>query len=279
VNANRSFGLGVLGKALSLLAYANPTFAGNLIFTLMQRPRRKFLLSQKERQTLQDAQRFELRYNGQRLQGYAWGQGPAVLLMHGWEAGAGRFGVLIRVLLAQGYRVVAYDAPAHGASQGRSLNLLQNAEGLGQALAQLGPVYAVIGHSFGGASALWWLGEQPSGVQKAVILAAPENAGLVVRIFADAVGLQPQAIEAFRAAFRRRMGSIPEYFSLAERIQNLSIPGLVIHDHQDQVVSFAGGRRIAAAWETSSFLPTTGLGHSGVLEDEGVLKAIVDFLR
>ncbi|MGV9195387.1 alpha/beta hydrolase [Microbacterium sp. MC2] len=51
---------------------------------------------------------------------YEWGDGDrTVVLIHGWNGRASQFATLARELVAEGYRVVAFDAPAHGASSGR----------------------------------------------------------------------------------------------------------------------------------------------------------------
>lgn len=45
---------------------------------------------------------------------YAWGEGPAVLLVHGWSSHTGCMAGFVDPLLERGFRVVAFDAPAHG---------------------------------------------------------------------------------------------------------------------------------------------------------------------
>jgi pimeloyl-ACP methyl ester carboxylesterase len=47
-----------------------------------------------------------------------WGEGPVILCVHGWSNRGLRFSPLIEVLADAGYRLVTFDAPAHGRSQG-----------------------------------------------------------------------------------------------------------------------------------------------------------------
>src|SRR5512143_2769531 len=55
-----------------------------------------------------------------------WGEsGPAVLLMHGWGGSRAQMTGFVAPLLAAGFRVVAYDQPAHGESDGPMTNLLE----------------------------------------------------------------------------------------------------------------------------------------------------------
>src|SRR5689334_22239173 len=46
-----------------------------------------------------------------------------VLLVHGWEGRGAQLGDMIEPLLAQGYAVVAADAPGHGRSPGDTIDL------------------------------------------------------------------------------------------------------------------------------------------------------------
>src|SRR6266508_789803 len=66
---------------------------------------------------LREAQRFSVRVGGRRVVAWSWGEGgPRVLLVHGWGSRGARFVDLGNALLTQGYRVVTFDAPGHGAA-------------------------------------------------------------------------------------------------------------------------------------------------------------------
>ena len=45
-----------------------------------------------------------------------WGQGPLVLLVHGWNGRGSQLGSFVEPLLEGGFQVVTFDAPGHGAS-------------------------------------------------------------------------------------------------------------------------------------------------------------------
>src|SRR5688572_24809051 len=79
-----------------------------------------------------------------------WGStGPAVLLMHGWGGARAQMTGFVDPLLFAGYRVVAFDQPAHGESDGRLTNLLEIAPSMDLIAKQEGPFDAIIAHSFG----------------------------------------------------------------------------------------------------------------------------------
>src|SRR5690242_4523233 len=93
-------------------------------------------------------------WEGEDLALWEWGpeQRPPIVLVHGWGSRAGRFSVMGRRLLEAGYRVVAYDAPAHGRSSGRLASLVEFARALRAVGNRFGPVQSLVGHSLGGAA-------------------------------------------------------------------------------------------------------------------------------
>lgn len=96
---------------------------------------------------LASAERITLRFG---LSALRWGQGPTVLLMHGWEGRPTQFAALIETLVQAGHTVVSLEGPGHGRSPGEQANVVLFARALLEAAAELPPLRAVIGHSMGG---------------------------------------------------------------------------------------------------------------------------------
>ena len=92
---------------------------------------------------------FRVRTPGGRLAAWSWGSGPRVLLVHGWGGHAGRLSRFVEPLVAAGFSVVAFDAPAHGDSSGRRSSLPDFVDAILAVAAATGPVTAVIAHSMG----------------------------------------------------------------------------------------------------------------------------------
>src|SRR5512139_2122033 len=109
-----------LRGALSFLSRAAPSLAAEAasrLFVLVPRvPRPKgeaaaFLAS---------GEAFTLRGAGRRLAAWSWGDGPAIVLAHGWGGRGSQMRAFVPPLLAAGYRAVVFDGPAHGLSGGLS---------------------------------------------------------------------------------------------------------------------------------------------------------------
>src|SRR5271154_5677501 len=112
-----------LRTAFRLLSALSPRLAAKLALRLFMTaaPRR---IEPQEAQFLATARAVLLRAGGNHIQAYDWGgNGPTVLVLHGWVSYAARMADAINALRARGLRVVALDAPAHGRSAGRRADL------------------------------------------------------------------------------------------------------------------------------------------------------------
>jgi len=102
-----------------------------------------------------DARSSYVEYRGRTLATWRWGplEAPAVLLAHGWGGHAAQMRGFVPRLLAEGFRVIAYDQPAHGLSEGRLTGLPDFAGALAAVAAHHGNVRHAIAHSLGGVAA------------------------------------------------------------------------------------------------------------------------------
>lgn len=211
------------------------------------------------------------------LAGLRWGdQGPRILALHGWEGRASQFRGLGERLAARGYQLIALDAPAHGRSPGREANPVVFADAAVEAASELGPLYAVVGHSMGGAAVLL---AQGRGLRagRSVAIAAPAALPDVLQRLSRGFGLPLRASRAFVAQMERHAGEPAASLDVALLGAHLRGPLLLVHDHDDTVVPFGDGERIAAV-TGGELLATRGLGHREILREAGVLDRITSFL-
>jgi pimeloyl-ACP methyl ester carboxylesterase len=256
-----------------------PGLGGHLAYRLFTTPRRKEVLPTDAR-VLAQACAFRIPFEGRELAGYRWGEsGPVVLLVHGWESHAGRMRAFIRPLVARGYRVVAFDAPAHGASPGKQSNLPEWTRAVRRVIHEVGPVEAVIAHSLGAAATMLALTERPQvQVSKVVLTGPPAELSMMIGRFAGWFKLPEPVVRGMYRHIEERFGIPVEAYSLPRAVRNYHVPGLIVHDREDSVVSFSSGEAIARAWPGSRLLATNGLDHRGALQSPEVLRQIAGFL-
>ena len=202
---------------------------------------------------------------------------PAVLLAHGWGGHAAQMRAFVFALLAAGYRVIGFDQPAHGLSEGRLTSLVDFADVLAAVAAKHGPVHAVIAHSLGAAAAGVALARGLP-VRNAVLVSPPADVAGYSRRFARWHWIPEPVRRSMQAAIEERYGVRWEELEVERVAARINARALVIHDRDDPVVPWRHGQRVARAWRGARLLLTQGLGHGRILRDEAVARAAADFI-
>lgn len=240
---------------------------------------RRFPVSEDERTVLERAQRHTVLHRQFRIAAYSWGAGPAVLLVHGWHGSTANFTAFVEPLLAAGMRVIGFDQPAHGATPGARTNIYEIVDALRAVVRAVGPVEAVLTHSFGAPCALMAM-QDGLPVKRAVCISPPAQVASLLDAFADTLNLPPAVVARFRRRLERQHGAdIWERLSPAHVVRNLDLPALIIHDRQDRAMRFVEGEALARAWKGATLHATSGLGHNRILTDPDVIARAAAFLR
>lgn len=209
---------------------------------------------------------------------YKWNKkGKKILLVHGWSGRGTQFYKLIKKLLQKGYQPIAIDAPGHGRFPSKFTDLVKFIQAIEVTYASYGPFYAMVGHSLGGvAIANAIIGNVHA--LKLVIIASPARISYTVRDFCIRIGASSKIESALYKKLEQLYGTHIHQYSLAEVVKSLSIPGLIVHDTDDDDVSYAEAIEIHNHWPGSRLYTTSGLGHRRVLRDKAVIKRILRFL-
>jgi alpha-beta hydrolase superfamily lysophospholipase len=215
------------------------------------------------------------------IQIYEWpGTGPAVLVLHGWISYAGQLAPIIEGLRAQGLRVVAFDAPAHGRSAGRQSDLYSFRGALAAVNGACAPAGAILAHSFGALSAASWLAEDPAAahLKAAVLVGLPRDIGYLFQSFTMGMGLSDPVIERLRALFRARYGGYPEDFSAPVLAQRIRIPVLLVHGGADEYIPATHAEEVALQLRDGHIQVIANLNHSAPLRDPHTVQLMAQFI-
>ena len=228
-----------------------------------------------------DARSGLFEHKGRAIATWTWGarshDAPAVLLAHGWGGHAAQMRGFVFPLLQAGYRVVAFDQPAHGASEGKLSGLPDFADVLAEVASRQGAIQGVVAHSMGGAATALAIARGLP-VRRAVIIGTSMEVGAYARRFARWHGMPERVREAMQAAIEERFGVRWSQLDVAKLAPRLRAPALVIHDRDDRTVPWAEAARFARLWPQARLLLTQGLGHRRILEDEEVARAAAEFI-
>lgn len=266
-----------LRVAIRLLALLSPALAGAWVYRLWFRPHRHPEPPQ-EKAWRETAQALAVMHRGRPLAVHAWGAGPAVLLIHGWNGRGAQLGAFAAPLVNAGFRAVTFDTPAHGRSPGTSTDIPEINEAIQAVAAACGPVHAVIGHSFGVACALYAV-QQGLKVERLVAIAPPADMRGLAQKFFDVLAV-PAAVQAvFQRKLEARFGTdVWQRFSPEVLAGQMDVLGLIVHDLDDIDMPWQEGEAVARAWPGAQFVRTAGLGHRRILRDSEVLARVTAFI-
>jgi pimeloyl-ACP methyl ester carboxylesterase len=271
--------IGGLRRLLNGTARITRRGAGRIGYYLLTNPRR--LEEEPENLVfLESAQQQTYNLMGQNIHTYHWpGEGPSVLLLHGWESSTARWFALFEPLRKAGYNIYALDAPAHGKSDGKKFTVFAYCQVLDAYFNTIGfaPDYW-IGHSGGGMAAIYYCSRQRYNFRpKSIVsMAVPGELENFIDKFCDLVGANERVKYGIGRRFHKNLNYSMEDINFIEFAKEVDVPGLIIHDEEDDVAPIAGARRMHENWRGSKLATTRGRGHS--LTGELVPAIVVEYL-
>ncbi len=203
-----------------------------------------------------------------------------VLIVHGFSSNAYKFEKYVTPLLKEGFELVLFDAPAHGASGGKLINAMIYKNVLLAAEKKFGPFYSMIAHSLGGLAASLAFEELPEMEKRKLVLIAPATeTTTAVSNFFRMFPLDENTREAFVRLIEEIAEKNISYFSVSRVIKNIEAPVLWIHDKQDTICPYKDVQPLVD-WQPShvQFIVTEQLGHSRIYKDNAIVSAVTRFL-
>ncbi len=233
--------------------------------------------------------------DGFRIRYQECGSGEPLICLHG--AGGLRTS-RAHDLLAQHYRVIAFEAPGFGQSpvNNRSATIQDLASTMASAIANLGiERYNLMGTSFGGRLALWLAIQHQERVKSLVLIspaairAESQDAGAPAPAQADLLVAHPErqpprppadpAILAKQSALVQRLGG-PSRAAVEDAMTTLDVPVLVLFGTSDRVIPPEMGRVYREKLSRCNFILVYDAGHAMDIDrPEAVASVVGDFLE
>lgn len=261
------------------LEWAAPALAARYFRTIFFTPL-NYRLPEKERPFLESAKKFSMMENGKHIQGYTWGEGQPVLLVHGWAGRATQFRSFIQALNNAGFKAVSFDGPAHGLSGGRRTNIIEFSNVIKQAFTYIGQPMPIIAHSFGGVASMY---SAVSGLPLTTLItiASPSIGDEVIWTYLRAINGSWKTGAAFKTHVESTYGKTFDEWSSLHFVKHLQLPLalLIVQDADDKEVIMRHATELKKAYPPAQLLQTTGLGHTRILRDEEVIRTSLRFIR
>ncbi len=209
---------------------------------------------------------------------YSWGEGPSVLLVHGWNGRGTQMGGVASQLVDAGYRAIAFDAPGHGRTPGKCSTIFRIIDAVYAIDNEFGPLKGIVTHSFGAMVIARALLSELS-TNRVVCINPAAQFSFLKDSFYGMLRIVPATQIAFEQLLEKNYGAdIDRVISADVNAVNLSTPALIIHDKDDSEVPWQQGELLAKAWPGAQFVLTQGLGHTRSLRDNETIKKVVSFI-
>ena len=270
----------IIRTVFGLLGVLAPRLGGRLAYKLFFNPFR--LKSHPKDLELKDqAKKYELQTDsGKRFHFWVWGDGPAVILAHGWSSKGLHFRNFIPELNQRGFSAVIPDFPGHVFSEGKSTNVLEFKECLNKIVLNLDTeIHALVGHSLGAMASILLLADNEVKVNKLVVHNSAVYSDTIMTRFMEQINGNALIEKHLQDLLLKRFNQSFEYYSTIKRIKEVeSMPEvLVVGDEDDIEVPVNEAKELAEA-TSGELLITQGLGHNNGIKDKDVVRRVAEFI-
>ena len=217
------------------------------------------------------------------IRGYRWNhpQPHKVLILHGFGSAAHKFEHYVAPLVKKGYEVLAFDAPAHGESEGTRTNAIEYSEMIKEVMHRYGPVNSFMAHSFGGIALSLALEEtvHDANTKIAFIAPATETSTAVDGAFTMLKLKDTEVRAEFEKIIIEVSGKPTAWFSMRRIMKKISADILWIHDEDDDITPLSDALKVKEDNHPNiKFVITKGLGHRKIYHNAEIKKEVILFL-
>ena len=224
----------------------------------------------------------EFSFEGNLVRGYRWNSAARrkALILHGFESSIVNFDRYINPLIKKGYEVLAFDAPAHGRSTGKTINVVVYKNLIQYIWRRYGPIDSFITHSFGGLALSLALEELPhDSATKIVFIAPAAETKTAIDNFFKLLQLNGDVRKGFDDIIEETGGKPPEWYSFSRVAAKIKGQVLFLQDKDDHMTPLSDVKPIMNRnYSNFHFVISEGLGHRRIYRDEQSLEKIIDFL-
>jgi Alpha/beta hydrolase family len=268
-------GFQVLGRLM-------PKQTARVAYRLFSTPRLR-AVHRKSDEIIDSARVIDFKFNNQVVKLYEWGVGDkVVLLAHGWESRGTALRDSVPSLVENGFKVVAFDAIAHGDSTGKRNNLYTNGATIEAIISHYGGIYGAICHSFGCSSLIYALQfiNPKLLVERVVFIAVPPATKIIMSNFLKMMNVPKAAENAYYKLIEKKAGRKMEAIDVATACDEVRVGKLLLfHDRYDEVTALEAAERVVAQWDNAELRVTEGFGHFKLAKNSDVVKQMVAFCK
>ena len=276
---NNNYKRKFIRRIISLLYVLSPTMIEKFIKHQFFIPK-SHPVSNQEKELLQSSKAFEISVNQHTIKCWKWGEGPFIILAHGWNGRGSQFILFIKKLIQAGHSVIIFDGPAHGQSEGKTSSYFQMTDAIRALINYTKPenIAGLIGHSFGSSAIINAISKER--IETRTILLAP--AINIKKILDDAFiyhGIPLNIFEDIISKYEQKYGYNLEDDNPLNLLKSIRQKLLIIHDEDDAITPYQESKNISETHDNIELYTSHGLGHKRILTDQKIISKVIEYLK
>jgi len=268
----------ILGKILNITAPILPKKNREMAFKLLCKVNR-IPISDDSLDFFNTAETTYIELEKQKIALHKWGNGSKnILFLHGWMSHSKRWKPYVESLDLTKYTLYSIDAPAHGLSSGKSLNIEAYRLAVTTAIDKIGVIETLICHSLGSlVGAYMYLSNPKIVIKSYIIMGAPSGMHSIFGYFQEIIGINERTLKNLGVKVNSVLKVPSERLTLANFFSKVKSPVLVIHEKSDSVTPFLPIEEAVLQNKEIETYFTTGQDHN--LTGEETVEKVVEFIN
>ncbi len=273
----------ILSTKINAVGLISPAKAAQIAYKIFSTPARTSNKKQVP-PVFKKAIRVSLKLNGTIIRGFQWkhpdSQSKKILIVHGFSSNIFKFEPYVLTLKQAGFEVLAFDAPAHGISDGKEINALIYRDMILAIENEFGNLFGMIAHSLGGLAASMALEQLNMPENRRLVLIAPATeTTTTIDGFYQMLSFSDTVKTAFQEFIQQLANEPPSFYSVARIARKSLAPTLWIHDEEDFICPISDVNPVIAEnIPTLEFFITKGLGHNYIYKNPKTIQRVIHFL-
>ena len=241
-----------------------------------------------DNKVLSDAQKIVFQYGQTKLNGYSWGTGRTILLVHGWGSRASHLALLCKLISKSGFKVITYDAPAHFSSIGyvgkSTSNMFEYSYALSVVAKEIGPIYGLVGHSFGAfcgaliAAGRLVFADYKITPEKLILIGTPPTLSDILKSFCRHNNLDSNGFIELKVNLEKEFSFCVDDYEMLGTLSSVASKTLLIHDADDDEFAIEDIHSIQRELPRLELFRSNGSGHQKILLNRTVIAQIIKYL-
>jgi hypothetical protein len=269
----------MLLRIASLFIRISPERIGYAITKKLAARTQRLPISKVESRALGDAKRIHYGKDGRNV-AWSWGEGPIVILVHGWGGQAAQMAPLASHLANLGFHAVAIDITGHGHSPGSSIRWQYFLDDVAELSSRFdGAIHAYVAHSAGALSTMAARKLKRIHASRYICICAPSHPYPPIEVIRKKLRPPENIVARYKTHIARQFESSWDALEPGASYVDTGSNLLLFYDETDRFVSHSEGDKIRAINQDALLVKTNGYSHAKILQSPELLDAAGRFLK